>query len=140
MATRVPAKGTVLSVGGASSNAAYSPQAQVRSIGDLGGDAGEIDCTDLASTAKEFLMGLPDNGECPVTLAFDPATAAHVAFFTRHTTQELTYYKVILADVGVMEWKFRAYVKGFKITGMTPDNLIEAVATLRLSGAITGTP
>lgn len=139
MAVRLSAKGTKLQVGGDSSGAAYNDVAQVRSIGDLGGESGEIECTDLASLAKEFLMGLPDNGEVPVTLAFDPDTAGHVAFFTRQTTQEKIYHKVTLPNTNASEFKFQAYTKSFKLTGITPDGLIEAVATLRISGAITFT-
>lgn len=81
-------------------------------------------------------MGLPDNGECEVTLAFDPATSAHTEMFTLQTTQALNYWQIVLADSGNYTWEFAAYVKSFKLTGMTQDGLIEAKCGLRLSGAI----
>jgi hypothetical protein len=138
--TRLAAKGTKFQYGNGSGTETFTDMAQVRSIGDLGGDSGEIDTTDLSSTAKEYLMGLPDNGDLQLTLAWDPADARHVAMFTRETTQSLNNYKIVMSDTGAFTWAFSAYVKSFKITGMTPDSLIEAQVTLRISGAIVGTP
>ena len=137
MAVRVPSKGTVLKKGGVSSAAAYVAVAQVRGIGDIGGESDEIDVTDLDSTAKEFLMGLPDNGIFEVTLAFDPATAAHTDFFALQKSQALNYWQIVLANAASYTWQVAAYVKSFKITGMTPGGVIEAKCGLRISGSIT---
>lgn len=131
---RLAAKGCKFQYGNGSGSETFTDVAQVRSIGDFGGDSSEIDCTDLASTAKEYLMGLPDNGDVQVTIAYDPSDVRHNAFFTREYLQSSNNYKIV---TGTANWAFAAYVKSFKIVGLAPDGLVEAQVTLRINGAIT---
>ena len=46
------------------------------------GSAGKIDVTNLLSTAKEFLMGLREEGELSIDVVYDPANSAQAAMFT----------------------------------------------------------
>lgn len=56
---------------------------EVRKIGQItggsgvGGEAGEIDVTDLDSTAMEYLTGLKDNGSLTLNVNWDPQNTSH---------------------------------------------------------------
>ena len=55
----------------------YQEIGQVISIGGPSGTTGEIDVTNLSSTAKEFIPSLPDWGSVDCEVVFDQATTAN---------------------------------------------------------------
>ena len=56
---------------------------EVRKLGQItggtgvGGEAGEIDVTDLDSVAMEFVTGLKDNGSISLNINWDPQNTSH---------------------------------------------------------------
>lgn len=100
------------------------------------GEASEIDSTDFASAAREFRMGLPDEGRVTVQLYRLPSDAQQNGLLTDRTAKTLRNFEIVLTDAGTLTLSFSAYVLGFSYS-MSPDDTIKASVTLRISGAVT---
>lgn len=109
----------------------------VASIGELGGEAEEIDTTTLDSMAKEFENGFVDNGT--------------VDFVVNITSDEYVVYSAmqdsgvtVLAGISafnkagnqIVGVKFNGIIKSCKLSGMEVGGLLAANVSLRISGAI----
>jgi hypothetical protein len=57
--------------------------ANITNIGELGGQTDDIDTTDLDSKAKEFIQGLPDNGELSLELKLNKGDSGHKFLWKR---------------------------------------------------------
>ena len=70
---------------------AFAEIGQVMTISGPDGSASEIDVTNLASSAKEFVIGLPDEGSVSMEVSFDyqSATAMHDKLHTARNSQVL---------------------------------------------------
>ncbi len=124
-------QGTVLKVGAV-------VVGNLTSISPPGATKPEIDVTDFASAASEFLIGIPDYGEMSVSgwwnytdagqlvLLGDSNDAAAVA---RSFTIEFTKQAV--------KYTFSAWVKSFTPGVGGPNEAYSFDATLRVTGAVT---
>lgn len=84
-------------------DSAASPPALVKignvaSVGDFGPQADDIDVTNLDSTAKEYLVGLPDNGEATLAINMDPQSEAHRLLFGLAGTDQRRYFCVAYSE------------------------------------------
>lgn len=95
---------------------------------------GEIDTTDLDSDAKEFMLGLKDNGEMTFNGKFKPADSVHQAVVGDLDNDTAGNWKVTLSDGTTIE--FAAFVKDLPITGGT-DDIVKYSITLRITGDVT---
>jgi len=102
------------------------------------GSAGVIDITDLNSTAKEKLMGLPDEGQISLDLVYVSTDIGQVALRTDRATRTRRVVSIKLTDGSSSLVYADAYCTGFSITGAV-DDVIKASATLELSGPLTWT-
>jgi hypothetical protein len=113
---------------------------QVISITGPDGSAAEIDVTNLASSAKEFVIGLPDNGSVQFEVSFDyaSATAKHDDLLTARNTvpQVLQEFEIRLSDSPRTTLAFSAYVSTFSLS-LGVDDKVGASFSLRISGAFT---
>lgn len=115
----------------------------------------EIDSTNLASTAKEFVQGLIDYGEGSFEVNFDPSSAAHQAILTDLAAGTTREWLIGFSDATTAaptvsgsafglpattrSWvKFSGFIKGFTMQGGTND-LVKATLTVRNSGSPTYT-
>lgn len=111
-------------------------------VGDIlsfsgpGGEASEIDVTDLDSVAKEFKVGLPDNGQVTIEVNLDPTDSAQNSLWDDRVSGTKRTAVITLTDSGSTTLTFEAYCKGFAINGEA-DGKVTASITLRVSGAIT---
>jgi len=109
----------------------------VSSISGIGGgEAADIDVTDFASTAKEFLQGLPDEGTVTISGNYDPSDAQQSLMLSKRASQESGDFKVILPDTGSTTFDFTAFVKSFD-KSIEADDAVRFTANLRISGSIT---
>jgi len=117
---------------------AYSEIGQVMSISGPDGSASEIDVSNLASTAKEFVIGLPDNGSVSLEVSFDyaSATANHDTLITSRTAQTLDTFQIRLSDSPQTTMTFTAYVTQFSLS-LGVDDKVGATFGLRISGGVT---
>lgn len=120
--------------------------------------AANIDVTDLDSTAKEFVVGLVDNGAFTLTLnhiSFGQTGAAAYETFMTQAVGTSTTYVVAMADgtvaptihvtTGVITYdsgrSHRTFTGVFGGAGDTfaVDDAVRATANITISGAITRT-
>jgi hypothetical protein len=109
---------------------------EISNISGPGGQANEIDVTDLSSTAKEFRMGLQDEGSITIDMNYIPANAVHAAMRTARANQTLTTFRIKFTDSPNTVWTFTAFVLGFEVSNSV-DDVTKASMTLRVSGSIT---
>ena len=112
---------------------------QVVAFNGPSGSAGKIDVTNLGSTAKQFLMGLRDEGDISLDVIYDPSTVVghEQLFLDRGTRTERGWIIKISTGDSETGQKLggRAYCTGFSITGAV-DDAIKATMTLAITGAV----
>jgi len=123
----VPGSDTFTAIGG------------VKSFSGPSGDKGEVDVTDLASTGKEYLGGIPDYGEVAFQGWHDVAQATQTTLWTDFndsTDTHIRNYKVTFDDGA--EYDFNGYIKSLSHT-VDPEGGIELNGSVRVSGPMTRT-
>ncbi len=133
-----------------------SPQAlkkiiNVMDVGEFGPQADDIDVTNFDSTAKEYLVGLPDNGEASLQVNFKPNDAVHqllnswagtsnrvtfIVCFADGTTAPTFVANAVVAPTNRTSAKFTASVKAFR-NAIKKNDAVRTTLTLRISGGIT---
>ena len=113
----------------------FSNIANVTGFSGPGGAASVIDITNLSSTAKEKLMGLPDEGQFTLDLNFDPDAASHIALRANRAARTRTEFKINFTDATPTTATFFGYVLGFQINGAT-DAAIKCSVTIEIDGAV----
>lgn len=129
-------QGMTLGVGDAASPEVFSAISEISNIDGPGGQANEIDVTDLDSTAKEFILGLQDEGDITIDINYIPGNTRHAALRADRSAGTQRNYRISFTDSPVTTWTFAALVKGFSISNGV-DGKTTASVTLRVSGAIT---
>ena len=114
----------------------YETIPEVSNVSGPGGQANEIDVTDLSSTAKEFRMGLQDEGSITLDINYIPANTVHAGLRSDRANQTLRSFRITFTDSPVTTWTFSAYVLGFEVSNAV-DDVTKASVTLRVSGSIT---
>ena len=122
-----------------------TPIGQVTGFNGPSGSANVIDITSLASTSKEKLMGLRDEGQLTMDILFDPATAdasLHNALRTDKETRTKRKFEITLTDqvsTAVTDkptfHSFDAFVTGLSITGAV-DDAVKGSVTLEITSAV----
>jgi hypothetical protein len=126
-------QGTTIAIETSDSPETWGTIGEVKSIAGPSGSAPEIDITNLASTAREFNMGLPDEGTITLSCNYDPDDTNQAACRTARNAQTLSSFKITCSDSPATTITFSAYVTEW---GLNFD--IDAVATLTISLRLTG--
>lgn len=131
-------QGCTISKGDDASPQALSLIGQVISISGPDGSTGEIDVTNLSSTAKEFIPSLPDFGTTTLDVVFDHATAStlHADLFTDFSDQVTGYYQIALTDSPNTLISFSAFPNAFPIS-LAVDDKVGASIGLRITSTVT---
>lgn len=127
--------GKTITAAGTATSATFTSVTNVRSFSGFDGAASEIDVTNLASVAKEFVLGLVDSGQFTFEIDYDSDSAGHVALRSKQVSGVLSNFKMTLPDATVIT--FNAYVKKFSLAGGV-DAVVRSSVDLRISGAVTG--
>lgn len=109
---------------------------EIVSFDGPGGSASEIDVTDLSSTAKEFRMGLKDEGDFSFEMMYLPNNAEHSGLQDDRTNRTLRNFLVTLTDSPQSTLHFTGYVRDFSVSGGV-DDVLRANVTVRISGDVT---
>ena len=109
----------------------------VMSISGPDGSASEIDVTALDSTAKEWLMGLPDEGTVSLELIWGGETSntQQVALRSARAAQSIKHFQIKLTDSPQSTYDFQAYVTGWSLSAGV-DDAVKSNVTLRITGAV----
>lgn len=118
----------------------WTDVAQVASVGDFSISREIIETTTHDSTGgfREYVGSLRDLEEFEVTLLFDKDDSSHEWFrdeATTGTNDEGSAFRTKLSGSANEVWEFTAIVAGFNLSGREIDGRLEAVLTLRPTGA-----
>lgn len=131
--TSLESQGVQLKRGDAASPEVFTLVPQVVSLEGPGGSASEIDITTLDSTAREFRLGLADEGTITAELIHDPNHAQHTGLRSDRAARTLRNWQIVMTDSPATTWSFAGYVMEFTIS-----NAVDAVQTARLSIRVSG--
>ena len=110
----------------------------ISQIGDIGGEAEEIDTTTIDSMAKEFENGFEDNGSLEITQNITDNEYTKMAAWKKSGT--MLYWGLSTHNktgTQILGLKGQGVVKSVKLTGISVGGLLQAVTSIRLSGEIT---
>ncbi|WP_236554749.1 phage tail tube protein [Novosphingobium sp. 9U] len=91
-----------------------------------------IDITDLDSSAKEKMIGIPDEGQVSFTFNFDPTDTGQTALETARSALAM---KTLRITTGTVTRTFTAYILTFEI-GASVDQTIPLSVNAEISGSI----
>lgn len=114
--------------------ATFDKVGEVNNIGAPSGEAADIDTTHLESTAKEYLVGLPDEGNIEIAMNAIESDDGHDELIAAKDDQTRRWLKIIWSSGSV--WYIKALVKKYTWSAGV-DAKIDAAASFRTSGAWT---
>ena len=121
--------------GGTATPVVFTQIANIKSFSGFDGSASEIDVTNLASTAKEYRLGLTDPGQFTIEIDYDNTNFGHAALRSKQVSGLLSNFQLTLPNANVIT--FTGYVKKFALAGGV-DAVAKTAVDIRISGAITG--
>lgn len=124
---------TTYTSGGTATPVTYTTISEVKSFNGFDGQASEIDATTLASTAKEFRLGLVDEGGFSFEMNQVNADAGQAALRASKNAGTIKSYKLTLPNGEVAT--FTAFAKSLPSAGGVDSVLTSSVA-LRISGPV----
>jgi hypothetical protein len=135
MPTAIETQGTTFGASATgTSPITYTSVLGINSFDGLDGEAATIDVTTLASTSKEYLMGLQDNGNFTLNTNFLPADTGQDLLRTQKNSRALTYFKVTFSDTTYVT--FAGYVKSATVSGGV-DAKVDGSFSILISGDVT---
>ena len=131
--------GLALKVGDGASPEVFTTIYEVRSIGEIGQENDLIEVTHMQSSAKEFIYGLADGVEFPVSVNYKPTDTTHVALLAAQAARTTKNFKMVEpSGGGSLTWSFSALVKGWHLPAPSPNQERLMTFNLKISGSITG--
>jgi hypothetical protein len=112
----------------------YVALGEVKAMDGPGGEAAVLDATHSRSTAKEKLMGLPDEGQIQLTVNYLSGDAGQDEFLEARAAQQLRDFKITFPGGELL--LFQGYAKGHKISGQV-DQIVTATLTVEITGPVT---
>jgi predicted secreted protein len=129
------AQGTLFAVSANASPPSFSNIPEIRTIGGPDGTAPTIDVTDLDSTAREYVLGLKDEGAFSLGIMYIPANAVHAELRAAWANRTEKRFRVTFTDSGTTVWEFNGFVTGFSQNAAV-DTVIEATVGIKITGSI----
>jgi hypothetical protein len=105
----------------------------------------EIEVTALDSTAKEFILGLADNGEVTMTLNLRRKTTGSGYLAVQEQLEGYANdglphnFQVRIVGQVQLQYAFAALVKSFRPQAPSANSALTAECTIRVTGAVTRT-
>lgn len=136
--------GATLSVGNTASPISYTTIGEISTLNNSGREAGTADVTNLSSTAREFIMTLPDNGTVEFAGNLVASDAGQVALIASFNAGTRLSYKLQFPIQGTQttignSWTFLAIVQSPPTFNLGIDKAITFDARLKVSGGFTVT-
>jgi hypothetical protein len=125
---------TLTAANGTITPLAYVEVGEITDFDGPSGSAAVIDKTNLASTAKEKMMGLPDEGQFTLSINRQPDNAGQLAVSAARTARTQKNFKITYSDGKVHS--FAGYVLGDTWAGGV-DGLVSGSITIEIDGAVT---
>lgn len=125
--------GLTYTSGGTATPATYTKINGFLSFDGIDGSASEIDTTDLSSAAKEFILGLVDNGKFGFEIKRIAADSGQLSLAAARISGAATGLKLTLPDVTVAS--FSVLVKTMPVSGAV-DAVLKGKVDTRITGAV----
>jgi hypothetical protein len=125
--------GTLTAANGTLTPVALSNIAEVKTFSGFDGQASEIDVTHLQSTAKEFRLGLVDEGGFSFEMNQINSDAGQTAL--RASRDAGTIKQYVLTFPNAETATFSAFAKGVPTAGGV-DGIVTSSVSLRISGSV----
>lgn len=132
--TAIKSQGATIALSDGASPEVYTAVANINTISLSGVVAGEIEVTDLSSTAKEFLQGLEDPGSVTINGFYDYSNTQQSTMRDAVGGSTSSNYRITLSDSHTID--FAALVSSFQMN-VAVDGAVEMVMELKITGAIT---
>ena len=100
------------------------------------GAAAAIDVTCLESTARQRIMGLPDEGELSFTINYDHSDTAVQSLIDCRKNRTKRAWGVRLNDDSSQQYNGSGYCTQFQISGSV-DGVVTANVVIAITGAVT---
>ena len=113
-------------------SATFVQVGELQDIGEPSGSATKIDVTNLSSTEKEYLIGLPDEGDLQISGLYDPNDTGQNELETAKGAQNRRWLKITFSDSTVRYAK--ALVMKYA-PGLSIDSKVGFTASFAISGA-----
>jgi hypothetical protein len=113
---------------------AWTTIKNVKTFTGFDGEASEIDVSNLASTAKEYRLGLVDPGKFSIEVDQDDTDAGQIAIRASQVAGSLKNYKLTLPNSKT--FTYSAFCKKFATSGGV-DQVVKGSIDFRISGPIT---
>lgn len=132
----IESQGSKLYYSDGGSPTSFSQVRNVANIRGLGGaQAPVIDVSNLDSTFKEKLIGLPDEGQITADVNLDPDDASHQALQTARKNRTRLEFKITLTDTTPTTYQFYGYVKAFGVDISTGQQ-VKANLVIEIDGEV----
>ena len=132
--TAISAQGTTFSIDtSVSGGPTYTAVGNIKTFSGFDGSSSEIDVTNLSSSAKEYRLGLEDNGQFAMELDRDFADAGQTALLAARDSQAGKQFKLLLSNGE--NATFTGYVKKFSVAGGV-DQVVKGSVDIRISGSV----
>lgn len=125
---------TITAGAGTATPNTYTAVKNIKTFSGFDGSAPEIDSSNLDSTAKEFIIGMVDNGQFTMELDNDSSDAGQLALRAKRDASAKANFKLVLPDASTAS--FSGYVKK-KGLGGGVDQALKSAVDIRISGAVT---
>lgn len=137
MSDAIESQGFYLEIGDGESPETMIEVKEITGWNGPDGQASEIDKTHTRSPAKEFGMGLQDNGNFSIDTNFLPKDPGQNLMRTAKATRQLQNFKANYSDGSTEE--FQGFVLSATKSGGV-DAKVDGSFTIRITGAVTFTP
>lgn len=139
MTTTLEAQGVTIGLDTATdSPLSYTTIGGLTDINGPDGSAPEYDITSLSSTAREYRMGLHDEGNITLSGFYNPDDTGQTAAQTARKARTLMAFQISESDSPATTHTFEGYVTGFSI-GRSRDQVATLDITIRITGDVTTT-
>jgi len=125
--------GLTYTSGGTATPQTYTVINGVVSFSGFDGAASELDTTDLASTAMEFISGLKDEGKFDFEMKVIKADNGQISARAARTSGAVTGFKLALPDTSVATWN--ALVKSMPAAGGV-NAVLKGTVSTRITGPV----
>lgn len=137
MANHRKTQGAKIEVSGTASPSVFTKVVNVTSVDESGVTIDQIDVTNLDSTAKEYVPGMPDYGTVTFQINYDPDEATHqtldgLAQAQANATRDWRITESGGGSPGTRT-QFKGFVQSFQ-KSRAVNNVVKATATIKKTG------
>lgn len=136
MTLAVLGKNATLQLGSGASPQVYTTIAEVVSVGPIGGTNPEVDVTNLDSTAREYIAGLPDGNTVEFQVNFIANNTQHLSLRTSQAAGSTINLKMVWLTSPNQYAQFDLVLLDFSMDETTPDTAVRATISGRITGSI----